>query len=79
MSNHTPERLKRYEKLVRRIRQRIFDYPEEKDTKASRVLHRAIGIKVALDRRLNPPKTDQWGATTQDRAMLARHGMAWGD
>ncbi len=74
--NHTPERLARYEKLIRRLRQRIFDYPEGK---ADRVLRRAIGIKVAMDRRLNPPKTDQWGATAQDRSMLGRHGICWGD
>ena len=76
MRNETLERLKRYELLVRRMRQRIFDYP---DGKADRVLRRAISIKVRLDRKLNPPPIDQWGATFQDRQMLARHGMAWGD
>lgn len=66
-----------YEKIVREIRRRIFDYydeSEEKGQKATRVLHRAMS-KVPK----TPLPTDQWGATAEDRRMLARHGICWGD
>jgi hypothetical protein len=68
-----------YERLVRRIRQRIFDYYEEseaKGEKASRILAKAIKRKVA---QYPPPKVDEWGATAADRRMLASHGLAWMD
>lgn len=67
------------ERLVLRLRQRIFDYYEEseaKGQKASRVLEKALARQA---RHKPSPKTDQWGATAADRRMLARHGMAWGD
>ena len=66
-----------YEKIVRGIRQRIFNYydeSEEKGQKASRVLSKALSRVPKT-----PLKVDQWGATAADRRMLARHGMAWGD
>ena len=68
-----------YEKLVRRLRQRIFDYEDEseaKGLKASRILRKAI-TKMCANRPA--PKTDQWGATAEDRRMLAAQGIAWGD
>lgn len=66
-----------YEKIVRGIRQRIFNYydeSEEKGQKASRILNKALSCVPKT-----PLKCDQWGATAEDRRMLARHGMAWGD
>lgn len=71
------ERSQRYERLVRRIRQRIFDYDDNKEVKASRVLRRAITIYVS-----NRPDTTvyaQDGSTHADRVALAKHGIAWGD
>lgn len=65
-----------YERIVRRLRQRIFDYPEVQETKASRVLQKAITRKVAA---YPPAPVDRWGATTEDRRMLARHGVVWSD
>jgi len=35
-----------YTKIVYRIRQRIFDYPPEKEEKAGRVLEKAIKRKI---------------------------------
>jgi len=70
-----------YEKIVRGIRQRIFNYydeSEEKGQKATRILIRAKA-KMLQNRTKTPLKVDQWGATAADRRMLARHGMAWGD
>lgn len=29
--------------------------------------------------RAHAPAVDEWGATAEDRRMLARHGMCWGD
>lgn len=80
MQRHA-EKQKRYakwDKLIIRLRRRIFDYweeSEEKGEKASRILSRAIAKKVA--NRVS--ETDQWGATSEDRRLLARHGIAWGD
>jgi hypothetical protein len=37
----------RYERIVRRLRQRIFDYPQEQQEKAERVLHKCVAHKVA--------------------------------
>lgn len=77
MDNKT--RLAQAERLVRHIRQRIFIYYDESETKgekASRLLARALKRIKNLQ---PPPKTDQWGATAEDRRVLASHGMAWGD
>lgn len=66
-----------YEKLVRRIRQRIFDYYDESETKgqkASRILEKALGRIPRAPRPVDP-----FGATAEDRRMLARHGITWGD
>lgn len=66
-----------YERLVRRLRQRIFDYydeSEEKGLKASRILSKALS-KI----KRKPLPVDQWGATSQDRRQLAQHGICWGD
>ena len=68
-----------YELLVRRLRRRIFDYYDQSESmglKAQRILGKAITKMVA---NYPPPKTDQWGATAEDRRMLASHGITWGD
>lgn len=71
--------LSQLEKLIRRIRQRIFNYYDESESKgekASRLLKKALHRAA----KLRPlPSTDQWGATAQDRRDLARHGIAWAD
>lgn len=68
------EQYKKYSWVVRRIRQRIFDYPD--DTKATRVLHKAMA-RVA--KNMPPKPTDQWGATADDHSNLGRQGISWGD
>lgn len=72
-------RLAQLERLIRRIRQRIFGYydvSEATGQKASRVLETAL-------RRAAPLRpsaaVDQFGATAADRRALAAHGMTWGD
>lgn len=70
---------KQLERLVRKLRQRIFDYyeeSEEKGEKASRILEKALAKLATLPR---DEKIDQWGATADDRRQLARHGICWGD
>lgn len=67
------------ESLIRKIRQRIFDYYDEseaKGQKASRILAKLLAVAAKL--RPAPP-VDQWGATAQDRRDLARHGLTWMD
>jgi len=71
----------RIQKLVRCLRQRIFDYYDEseaKGLKATRILSKALK-RLSIERAKHPPKTDQWGATADDRRLLAAHGIAWGD
>lgn len=71
-------RLAKYERLVRRLRQRIWDYDgTPKEAQAARILTRAIAIQS----RLSPSvmSTDQWGATIEDRRILESHGICWGD
>jgi len=63
-----------YERLVRRLRQRIFGYTGEKSEQASRVL-----VKMLARIPKTPEPVDQWGARPSDRRMLARHGICWGD
>lgn len=73
------ERLAQLEHLIRRLRQRIFDYYDvsaQQGAKASRILAGAQR-RAALLRFTS--STDEFGATAADRRALARHGIAWGD
>lgn len=73
------KRLVEAERLVRRLRQRIFDYYDEsfeKGEKASRILEKAL---KRVKKYTPPPSTDRWGATAEDRRMLYGHGLTWGD
>lgn len=64
--------LAKYERLVRRMRQRIFQYEDAgRLDQASRVLSKAITRMVAA---YPPKKRDQWGFTADERRALARHG-----
>jgi len=57
----------RYERIVRRLRQRMFDYPEAKQDKAERVLRRCVERKIRQQQQ--GEDTYQQGV----RQVLRRH------
>jgi len=60
-----------YERLVRKIRQNIFNYEGEKDIQAGRLLERAKQ-KMLSNRKNEQPKTGQYSGLT--RKELAKTG-----
>lgn len=61
----------KYERLLRRLRQRIFDYPPDKEAKADRVIQ-AVKDRVMKQGRQPPPARGPFSGLT--RRELAASG-----